>query len=123
MGIALNNARAVLEALAGRKTEFRRTPKYRVVDRGDTWWDKRYTLGKERLFSMFEVAIGAYFCWIIRYSLLHGVYFPIPFLMLFGFGFFYVGSASLLQQRFERWWISDLEQKEVVAKGELSVGV
>ena len=103
MGIALNNARAVVEALAGHKTEFRRTPKYRVVDRGDTWWDKRYTLGKQHLFSMFEVAIGVYFCWIIGYSLLHGVYFPIPFLMLFGFGFFYVGSASLLQQRFERW--------------------
>ncbi len=112
MGIALNNAIGVLEALVGRKTEFRRTPKYRVVDREDAWWDKRYTLGKQYLLSIFEVAIGAYFCWIIAYSLSHGIYFPVPFMMLFGFGFFYVGITSLIQESLERWRVSRRPQRD-----------
>ena len=50
MGISLNNARAVLEALVGRETEFRRTPKYRVVDQLDTWRGKRYIVPRKSAF-------------------------------------------------------------------------
>ncbi len=101
MGISLNNARAVLEALVGRETEFRRTPKYQVVDRRDTWRGKRYAVPRN-LLSFLEVAVGLYFCWVIGFSVYHEIYFPVPFLILFGFGFFYVGWMSLFQGCLER---------------------
>ena len=101
MGISLNNARAVLEALVGRETEFRRTPKYRVVDQCDTWRGKRYIVPRN-LLSFLEVAVGLYFCWVIGFSVYHEIYFPVPFLALFGFGFFYVGWMSIFQGFLER---------------------
>ena len=101
MGISFNNARAVLEALAGHQTEFTRTPKYQVVDRRDTWRGKRYAVHKNVL-SVVELAVGLYFLWVIGFALVHGIYFPVPFLALFSLGFFYVGWMSLFQGRFQR---------------------
>jgi hypothetical protein len=43
IGLAFSNARAVLEALLGVKSEFVRTPKYRVERNDDaTWKRKKY---------------------------------------------------------------------------------
>ena len=101
MGISFNNARAVLEALAGRQSEFRRTPKYQVVDRRDAWRGKRYAVRKNAL-SLLELAVGLYFLWVIGFAIGHDIYFPVPFLALFSLGFFYVGWMSLFQRRFQR---------------------
>jgi hypothetical protein len=43
IGLAVNNARAVIEALIGKQTEFARTPKYGVEREGDEWASKKYT--------------------------------------------------------------------------------
>ncbi|MBB28824.1 MAG: glycosyl transferase family 2 [Gemmatimonadetes bacterium] len=101
MGISFNNACAVVEALGGRESEFRRTPKYHVVNQGDSWQAKRYGVSNNFL-PFLEVTIGAYFCWVISFSIRSGVYFPVPFLVLFCSGFFYVGLMSLFQGRWER---------------------
>ena len=101
MGISLNNAKAVLEALMGHRTEFRRTPKYSVVHRGDTWIGKRYSVRKNIL-SFLELGMGAYLAWVTAFAATNGIYFPVPFLALFGFGFLYVGGMSLFQTRFRR---------------------
>ena len=101
MGISLNNARAVLEALVGRETPFNRTPKYQVVDREDAWWGKHYAAGIN-LAALLEIAVGLYFCWAILFSISHSIVFPLPFMMLFGFGFLYVGWMSLFQGRLGR---------------------
>ena len=42
IGLSVNNAKAVLEALFGMQSEFTRTPKYRVEGAGDEWKQKRY---------------------------------------------------------------------------------
>jgi len=42
IGLAVNNARAVIEALSGKETEFARTPKYGIEAAGDDWSDKKY---------------------------------------------------------------------------------
>src|SRR4030095_2849625 len=41
IGVAFSNARAVLEALLGVKSEFVRTPKYRVENATDATWKKK----------------------------------------------------------------------------------
>jgi hypothetical protein len=43
--------------------------------------------------------LGAYLTSAIYFALDKGVYFSLPFLLLFQWGFFYVGFMSLLQGR------------------------
>ena len=42
IGLAINNTRAVFEAITNKQTEFARTPKYRIEDNSDEWIGKRY---------------------------------------------------------------------------------
>ena len=96
MGVSMNNARGVLQALVGYETAFLRTPKYQVVAKEDGWLGKQYGLRKN-LLSYFELGLGGYLVSAIIYTFLKGLYFLIPFLGLFAFGFFYVGGMSLWQ--------------------------
>ncbi|MCZ6633518.1 MAG: glycosyltransferase [bacterium] len=101
MGISLNNASGVLQALVGYQTPFNRTPKYQVVKSADSWKEKRYKL-KKNMGALFEISVGIYFLVTIVFSMNYGIWFPIPFMILFCFGFLYVGVMSLLQEWFER---------------------
>jgi hypothetical protein len=96
MGISLNNARAVLEALFRRESAFNRTPKYNVVTDGDVWQGRSYAV-RNRAFAVLELTVGVYFWWVIAFCLSNGVFFPVPFLCLFSLGFFYVGWMSAFQ--------------------------
>jgi cellulose synthase/poly-beta-1,6-N-acetylglucosamine synthase-like glycosyltransferase len=97
IGLAVNNARAVIEALAGRQTEFARTPKYGIERRTDEWNDKKYrqTMSWQ---PVVEVGLGLYFTATVFYALSNGLYASLPFLLLFQVGFLYTGLLSLLQQ-------------------------
>ncbi|HYE15489.1 MAG TPA: glycosyltransferase [Pyrinomonadaceae bacterium] len=97
IGLAFSNARAVLEALLGVKTEFVRTPKYKVEGASDeTWKRKKYRRGRGWL-PAFELAFAAYFLLAIAYAARMGMWGTIPFLSLFCFGYGYMGLASLFQ--------------------------
>ena len=98
IGLSLNNARAVLEGLWGRESEFVRTPKHGVTKSSETWTKKKYRASKE-LFSWIEVGIGLYFVATIVAAGFIGAWTSIPFLVLFMVGFLYVGSLSLHQAR------------------------
>jgi len=97
IGLAVNNARAVIEALSGKQTEFARTPKYGIETAGDDWSDKKYrqTMAWQPLI---EVALGLYFTGTVFYALSNQIYGSLPFLILFQVGFLYTGLLSLLQQ-------------------------
>lgn len=95
IGIALNNARGVLEALAGKQSEFVRTPKYNTTD--DTTAKKRIACPSiKRWMSYAEIAMGIYCltCTIIAMTQPRGLI-SAPFLLLFATGYFYVGFSSL----------------------------
>lgn len=96
LGISLNNARAVLEALLGHRTPFYRTPKYRIEQPADTWRGKRYRISRTWM-PLAELLLGVYFAGLIGFCARQETYFPIPFLMTFGFGFLYVGGMSIWQ--------------------------
>src|SRR5205085_11072328 len=91
----------VLEALVGYETGFARTPKLGVVEgraRDRSWLRKRYR-AVASLQPLLELALGGYLTSAIYFALDKGVYFSLPFLLLFQWGFFYVGLVSLLQVR------------------------
>ncbi|MDT7809715.1 MAG: hypothetical protein QOJ70_3528 [Acidobacteriota bacterium] len=97
IGLAFSNARAVLEALLRIKTEFVRTPKYKVEGGHDaTWKRKKYRRGRGWL-PAFELSFALYFVLAIAYAAHMGMWGTIPFLSLFCFGYGYMGLMSLLQ--------------------------
>jgi cellulose synthase/poly-beta-1,6-N-acetylglucosamine synthase-like glycosyltransferase len=94
IGMSVSNARAVLEALAGRKTPFVRTPKYRIESPADEWKLKKYR-SLEPFLPLVELGLGLYFTLTVVYAAMHQIYGSIPFLVLFQAGFLYTGILSL----------------------------
>ena len=103
IGLSVNNSKAVLEALLGYQTEFKRTPKYCIERNSDNWQHKKYRVGKSAL-AVIELVFASYFGFTIWYAFLNGFYFSIPFLFLFFFGFIYTGFISLVQA--DRRWVA-----------------
>ena len=103
IGLTVTNTRAVLEALLGIQSSFKRTPKYRVEKRGEA--SKAAVKYRKRLgiVPWIELAIGTYFAVTIWYAITNENFFTVPFLLLFVLGYWYTGLLSLLQGRFERW--------------------
>jgi cellulose synthase/poly-beta-1,6-N-acetylglucosamine synthase-like glycosyltransferase len=101
IGLTLTNTRAVLEALFGIKSAFKRTPKYSVQTKADKVQGQKYRrrLG---LVPWLELLVGCYFALMVLYAISSGNYWTIPFLVLFVLGYWYTGLMSLLQGRFER---------------------
>lgn len=97
IGLAVNNTKAVFEALFGKPSEFVRTPKYAVEANGDEWSGKKYRQSVA-IQPMIELALGLYFTATLFYALANGIYGTVPFLMLFQVGFLYTGLLSLFQQ-------------------------
>lgn len=98
IGLSLNNARAVIEGLIGRESEFVRTPKHGVVNKKETWTLKKYSASRE-IFSWIELGLGLYFVATIALGMYIGAWASIPFLVLFMIGFLYVGGLSVHQAR------------------------
>jgi cellulose synthase/poly-beta-1,6-N-acetylglucosamine synthase-like glycosyltransferase len=97
IGLAVNNTRALFEALFGEPGEFTRTPKYGIERTQDDWQHKRYHQTMP-IQPLIEIALGIYFTGTVLYAFANGIYGTLPFLMLFQFGFLYAGLMSLLQQ-------------------------
>ncbi len=102
IGLTITNTRAVMEALFGIKSAFKRTPKYRIEKRGQVAQAGQY---RKRLgiVPWIELAIGSYFAVTIWYAITNENFFTIPFLLLFVLGYWYTGLMSLLEGRFDRF--------------------
>ena len=97
IGLCVNNTRAVLEAMFDKKTEFARTPKYRIEADGDEWVGKKYRQSVT-VQPLVELGLGFYFTATVFYALANGIYGTLPFLVLFQVGFLYTGLLSVAQQ-------------------------
>ena len=97
IGLAFSNARAVLEALAGVKSDFVRTPKYRVETTTDESWKRKKYKRKHGWLPLLELSFAVYFVLAIAYAVKMHMWGPIAFLLLFCFGYGYMGTMSLLQ--------------------------
>ena len=98
VGLSINNARAVLEAVFNHKSEFKRTPKYGIEHKSQPWRSCRY-MPLKSLLPIVEIGFAIYFSYFVWYALAHGQYFTLPFLILFQVGFLYVAVSSVAQ-----WW-------------------
>ncbi len=95
MGFAVNNSRAVFEGLMNRKSEFVRTPKFKVVDGKDSWIGKKYT-NRKLGFSVYVELIMAIYCLIgVASSIYFAEIAALPFQILFFLGFSFVSLTSI----------------------------
>jgi cellulose synthase/poly-beta-1,6-N-acetylglucosamine synthase-like glycosyltransferase len=111
MGISVINGMAVLEGLFGRKnSEFVRTPKYGSA-MGTGEWKKRAGTFKPKLtvLPIIEILLGIYMaiCTVLA-VLTKSATGTIPFLVIFSFGYLYVGFLTIHSR-----WISAKAQAQV----------
>jgi cellulose synthase/poly-beta-1,6-N-acetylglucosamine synthase-like glycosyltransferase len=95
MGFAINNTKAVFEALINKKSEFVRTPKYGIAGEKDSWKDKKYVHKKIKLSVIFESLLALYSLAAVIVSLATLQISAIPFQLMFTFGFGLVAYLSI----------------------------
>jgi cellulose synthase/poly-beta-1,6-N-acetylglucosamine synthase-like glycosyltransferase len=97
MGFAVNNSRAVFEGLMDRKSEFVRTPKFKIVKKGDLVVKNSAYLSSFKFDStIFVEVILAFYCLIGVFA---SIYFleiaALPFQLMFFLGFASVAALSI----------------------------
>jgi len=103
IGLTITNTIAVMEAIFGIQSAFKRTPKYRVQKRGEKSKGASKYRKRLGLIPFLELLVGGYFALCIWYAVANENYFTVPFLLLFVVGYWYTGLLSLLQGRFEHF--------------------
>jgi cellulose synthase/poly-beta-1,6-N-acetylglucosamine synthase-like glycosyltransferase len=99
-GIALSNTKAVVEALLGVGSVFRRTPKFNVNATTDRWQNSRYRLPFDGL-AVAELVFALYSLLGAWFAAANGHLFAVPFILLYGLGFGYVGWLGLWDARLD----------------------
>jgi len=103
IGLTVTNTKAVMEALFGIQSSFKRTPKYRVQTKGEKSIAARKYRKRLGFVPWIELLIGTYFAATVYYAMSNENYITVPFLIIFVIGYWYTGLMSLLQGRFERF--------------------
>jgi cellulose synthase/poly-beta-1,6-N-acetylglucosamine synthase-like glycosyltransferase len=99
IGLAVNNAKAVLEALFNQQSSFARTPKTGVQGKVARIQVKRAYKGRRSWLPLIELGFGLYFTLALAFAISARIYTSVPFLILFQLGFLYVGWMSWFQGR------------------------
>lgn len=94
IGLAVNNAKGVMEACFGYKTAFARTPK---VAKSTLGADNPTYRGKLEFTTFIELAFAAIYVHSSIYCIQHSVWLALPFMLLFATGFLCLGLACLVQ--------------------------
>src|SRR2546421_5106121 len=97
VGLSINNARAVLEAVFNHKSDFARTPKYGIERKAQPWRSCKY-MPLKSLLPLAEMAFAIYFTYFLWFAIDHRQWISVPFLAMFQIGFLYVSLSS-----YSRW--------------------
>jgi cellulose synthase/poly-beta-1,6-N-acetylglucosamine synthase-like glycosyltransferase len=95
IGMAVNQCRAVAEALLDQPSDFARTPKTGSEGKSIKSVKKAY-LGRTSWVPLIELAFAVYYAGALYYAWDLGIWSTIPFLLLFLVGFLYVGMSTLV---------------------------
>ena len=96
IGLAVNNAWAVIQAMVGHQSDFMRTPKYGIQSKTQSWKRSKYSAIKNVL-PLIEVGFAAYFIYFLVHEIGRHNWLAVPFLTLFASGFTYVAACSIGQ--------------------------
>jgi len=94
MGLSISNSRAIVEGIFNIQSEFKRTPKFRIEKKSDSWEGKKYVEAKD-LTVLAELVMVGYLIFTFSFVWKKHDYFLVPFVTAFIFGFGYVALLSL----------------------------
>jgi cellulose synthase/poly-beta-1,6-N-acetylglucosamine synthase-like glycosyltransferase len=98
IGMCINNAWAVTEALLGRDTPFVRTAKYRIESLKDRWKGKIYRSMRKPSFVI-ELVLSVYMCAALVTLVALRNWASLPYVTLFVTGYLYVLGLSILHAK------------------------
>ncbi len=102
LGLSVNNTRAVIEALAGVKSPFLRTPKYNLQNNAKRLPGSTYKLPNDPTLWI-ETVLAIYALSIVLYLLHEGIWRLVIWILVYGIGFTYIaglGYINSLQAHF-----------------------
>jgi cellulose synthase/poly-beta-1,6-N-acetylglucosamine synthase-like glycosyltransferase len=105
IGLSINNARGVLEAIFNRQSDFSRTPKYGIVRTKQQWQTSKYSPVRT-VIPLVELIFACYFTYFVFHAFQNREFLSVPFLMLFQIGFAYVAFGSIWQRLTRPQWNS-----------------
>ncbi|MGB1253530.1 MAG: glycosyltransferase [Candidatus Promineifilaceae bacterium] len=97
-GLSLNNSKAVFEAIFGVQSDFKRTPKFAVVESANNWQQSSYRLPTNPIVWV-EVLIALYAISLLIWNLTAGTWWLGVWLLLYACGYSYVAGLAFLQAR------------------------
>jgi len=97
VALTLSNSKAVMEALLGVKSSFKRTPKYALGNHKVSVAPETYRRRSGWL-PYAEFAVGSYFLLMVDFAINTYNFPAIPFLLLFVCGYYWAGSSTLYQE-------------------------
>ena len=95
IGMSVNNAKAVLEALFNKESAFIRTPKYGSMSKGGKTWKKSSYKAIKSFTPFLEFLFGCFFLYIVLDAFFSGNFVAGVLLIPFPLGFFYTSFGSL----------------------------
>ena len=112
IGLAVNNTKATLEALFGHQSPFVRTPKWAADHKklNIKQFSSLYRGGRGML-PLIEIFFGLYYSYTVYYCIIERLWVALPFMILFQWGFLYIGLMSLFQ--WSLWSLKEGSSKEV----------
>jgi hypothetical protein len=97
-GLAVNNTRAIWQAVSGVGSEFKRTPKFALVGRSGKWQSSAYALPGEAT-AWLEVGLAVYALALLGWVISQGVWWLVFWMMLYALGYTYVAILAFVQTR------------------------
>ncbi|MCI0394544.1 MAG: glycosyltransferase [Chloroflexi bacterium] len=95
-GLSLNNSRAVLEAVLGIPSAFKRTPKFAVAGREPVWQASAYALPRDPT-AWLELALALYAWGLLAWSSSRGIWWLFFWLLLYAGGYTYIAGLAFWQ--------------------------
>ena len=108
-GLSLNNTRAVLEAMLGIESDFKRTPKFAMTDQFTSWQGSTYALPRDPA-TWIELGLAVYSVGLLGWVISQGIWWLIPWLVLYASGYSYVAGVVFVQA-----WQTRLARLEAAA--------
>jgi cellulose synthase/poly-beta-1,6-N-acetylglucosamine synthase-like glycosyltransferase len=95
-GISWSNSRAVFAGLSNTGANFRRTPKFDIKHKSDRWDNKAYKIPLDAT-PVIELCLCVYSAIACLIALQKGLYFTLPFMLLYALSYGYVGGLTFWQ--------------------------
>lgn len=95
-GLSLSNSRAVVEALLHIESDFKRTPKFAVIDQSPQWQSSTYVLPRHPVVWL-ELLLALYALGLLGWAITNGIWWLVPWMLLYTCGFSYVSGLTFIQ--------------------------